>query len=88
MVTCHRRLHIAKAFGFLVIAVCTHVGRFTLECLGFALSLFASADANKRRENDGLGPVFDDLPMTGKLNHRTGRYDDGSDMTGMYDEHD
>jgi hypothetical protein len=87
-VTCNRCLHIVKPFGVLIIAVCTLVGRFTIEGLGFALSLFASADANKRRENDGLGPVFDDLPMTGKLNHRTGRYDDGSDMTGMYDEDD
>jgi hypothetical protein len=87
-VTCHRRLHIAKAFGALVISVCTLVGRFSLECLGFTLSLFASADATKRRENDGLGPMFDDLQTTGKLNHRTGRYDDGSDVGGIYEEPD
>jgi hypothetical protein len=88
MVTCHRRLHIAKAFGVLVIAVCTLVGRFVLQCFGFVLSLFASADAEKPCQYDRPGPMFDDLQMTGKLNHRTGRYDDGSDMAGMYDEHD
>ena len=86
--TYNRCLHIAKAFGLLGIAVCALVGRFTLQCFGFVLGLLANADADKPRENDIPGPMFDDLQMTGKLNHRTGRYDDGSDMAGMYDEHD
>jgi hypothetical protein len=87
-VTYHRRLQIAKAFGALVIEVCTLIGRFVLQGFGFVLSLFASADAEKPCQYDRPGPMFDDLQMTGKLNHRTGRYDDGSDMAGMYDEHD
>ena len=66
--------------------MCALVGRFTLQCFGFVLGLLANAETDKRRENDGLGPTFDDLPMTGKLNHRTGRYDDGSDVGGIYED--
>lgn len=81
-------LHIAKAFGLLVLAAGVLVGRIVLDSLRFILALFASADCDQSRENDIPGPMFDDLQMTGKLNHRTGRYDDGSDMAGMYDEQD